>query len=72
MNLQDAIKQGKAQRVAVSILDAGGQVHEKYVISVKVISVVVARLTRFTRTRATRSSSELDHVPVKQYSDETG
>ena len=42
MNLQDAIKQGKAQRVAVSILDAGGQLHEKYVISVKVTSSAVA------------------------------
>ena len=45
MNLQDAIKQGKAQRVAVSILDAGGQVHEKYVISVKVASLAVAGFT---------------------------
>lgn len=34
--VQEAIKQGKAQKVAISVLDVGGQVHERFVIAAQV------------------------------------
>lgn len=39
LSLKDAIKQGKAQKVAISVLGAGGQVHERFVITLQIEDV---------------------------------
>jgi len=42
-NSQDAIKQGQAQKIAVSILGAGGQLHERFVFTVQVLDSATLR-----------------------------